>query len=129
MQEIKFSQPEVFPMTGFTIEEFSQPPGTVRVVLPDVSECSYPESKRTMFITPNGEILVAAALFGMDSEKFLLKSMEKVVQCIMHNKCLYFTTTWITEQKPVFRRICAQLEQKARESLAKGLSKRTSSGE
>jgi hypothetical protein len=105
-------------MTELKTDDSGEPQQMVRVVLPDVSECFFPEWKRTLFVSPTtGAILAAAGLFGMDSAECLHKSLEKQVQSIMHEKRLYFPTTWVAEVKPIFKRICAQLETKAREML------------
>jgi hypothetical protein len=82
-----------------------------------------------VFALPSGEVLVEAIFFGMETKEFLRESVDKQLQCAVHEDHFYVPTWWIIVMKPKFRRLCAELEQKAREMLQAELEERALSGE
>ena len=116
-------------MTKLRSDDSHEPYQLVAFLLDEYPEAPLPKWKRRIFVLPTGEVLVAAVFFGMETGEFRRKALEKQIRSMVHHDHFYVPTTWIVEVKPSFRRMCAQLEQKARHMLQVELEERALSGE
>jgi len=95
----------------------------VRVVMADIPESPLPEWKRTLFVRPSGDVLVAAGLVGLASKECLQECRLQRVPYLVQKPHYYYPTWWVMEMKPKYASICAKLEQRARELLQLELKK------
>lgn len=80
-----------------------------QLTLPAVAGSNEPAWTRTIFLTPEGQVLIAAALAGNEQRVFM-RAAHDGVQAVVDKKHYYLPTDWLAQNYNKIAELCANAE-------------------